>query len=62
MYKEGQALPDKNDDTTASVRVIGRNNTRAGVSAIRSQSKESRDHERGRQVNVGFVDKEKLHR
>ena len=33
--REGWALSDKNDDTIASVRVIGRKNARPGESAIK---------------------------
>ena len=47
-FREGYTLLDENDDATASVRVIGRKNARPGVSAIRSQTKESRNPERRR--------------
>ena len=41
-------MPDENDDAAASVCDISRKNTGSGVAAIRSQSRESRDPERGR--------------
>ena len=46
-FREGQALPDENDDA-AGVRGITRENARPGVSAIRTHSRESRDPERER--------------
>ena len=48
MFRERQVLLDENDDAAASVWGIGRNNARMGVSAIRSQGRESRNSERGR--------------
>ena len=48
MFREELALPDENGNTAASVRVIRRENARPGVGAIRSQSRETRDPERGR--------------
>ena len=39
---------DENDYAAASMRDISRKNTRVGVAAIRSQSRESRDTERRR--------------
>ena len=41
-------LPDENDNAAASVRVIRRENVRPGVGAIRMQSREPRNQERGR--------------
>ena len=46
--REEQALPDENDDAAIWVRGIRRENARPGVGVIRSQSRESRDPERGR--------------
>ena len=47
-FREGQALPDENDDAAASVRGIRRENARPRVGEIRTQSRRSRDPERGR--------------
>ena len=41
-------MSDENDDTATSVRGITRKNARPGVGAIRLQSRESRDPEKGR--------------
>ena len=41
-------MPDENNDAAASVRGITRKNARPAVGAIRSQSRESRNPERGR--------------
>ena len=49
-----QALPEENGDTTAGVLVVG--------SAITLQRKISRDPERGRRVEVGFLDTDKVYR
>ena len=37
-------------------------NARPGVGAIRAQSKESRNSERGRRVKIGFLDADKVDR
>ena len=42
------------------MRVIRRENARLGVGAIRTQSRESRNAERGRRVKIGFLDAEKV--
>ena len=47
-FRERLALPDENDDDAASVRAIIRENARPGVGAIISQSRESRNPEKGR--------------
>ena len=47
---------DENDDAAASVCDINRKNTRSGVGAMGSQSRESRDPERGRQIKIRFLD------
>ena len=47
-FRKGRALPDENDYATASVRGMKRENARTGVDAIRTQSRESRNPERGR--------------
>ena len=46
-FRERQALPDEND-TAASMRGITREHARPGMGAIRMQSRESRNPERGR--------------
>ena len=56
QLREGYALPDKNNNTTAGVCDISRKNLRPGVAAIRSQSRESRDLERGRLIKIRFLD------
>ena len=63
-FREGQALPDKNDDAAASVRGIGRENARPGVGAIRTQSRKSRnpERERGRGVKIGFLNADEIDR
>ena len=48
MFRKGLALPDENNDAAASVRGIRREIDKPGVGAIRSQSRESRDLERGK--------------
>ena len=48
--REAWALPDENDDATASVGVIVRKNVRLGGSAIRLQSRVTGNQEKGRQV------------
>ena len=48
IIREGKVLPDENDDAAASVRGSTRENARLGVGAIRKQSRESRNTERGR--------------
>ena len=55
------AFPDENDDTIASMRVIGRKNARLGVGAIRSLNREFRDPER-RRVTFGFLHSDKIYR
>ena len=47
-FREGNALPDENDDAAAGMCGITRENARPGVGAIRMQSRESRDPKRGR--------------
>ena len=47
-FRKRQALPDENDNAAAGVRVIRRKNARPGVGAIRTQSRESRNPEKGR--------------
>ena len=47
-FRKGWALPDENDDAAASVHGIMRENARPGVGAIRMQSRESRNPEKGR--------------
>ena len=47
-FRERYVLPDENNDATANVRGIKKENARSGVGAIRSQSRESRDPERVR--------------
>ena len=44
------------------MRVIRRGNARPGVCAIRTQSRESRDPERGRLVKIGFLDTGRVNR
>ena len=44
------------------MQVIVRKNARPGVSAIRSQSRVSRDPKRGKRVEVGFLITDKIHR
>ena len=41
-------MPNKNDDAAASVRGVTRGNARPGAGAIKTQSSEPRDPERGR--------------
>ena len=41
-------MSDENDNAAAGVRGIRRENARPGVGAIRTQSRESRNPERGR--------------
>ena len=48
-------MPDENDNAAASVRGIRRENARPGVGTIRTQSRESRNPERGRGVKIGFL-------
>ena len=55
-------MPDKNDDAIARLRVIGKQNSRPGVSAIRLQSIASTNPERKRQVKVEFLDTGTNHR
>ena len=61
-FRKGSALPDKNDDAATSVRGIRRENARPGVGAVRTQSRESRNLERGRRVKIGFQDTDKVDR
>ena len=61
-FREGWALPDENDNAAASVRGIRRENAGPGVGAIRAQSRESRNPERGRGVEIGFLDADKVDR
>ena len=42
------------------MRGIRRENARPGVGAIRTQSRESRNPERGRAVKIGFLDTDKV--
>ena len=53
-------MPDKNDDAATSVCDISRKNTRSKVDATGSQSRESRNPERGRYIKVGFLDTNKV--
>ena len=53
-------MPDYNDDTAASVRGIRRKNAKPEVGAIRTQSRESRNPERGRRVKIGLLDADKV--
>ena len=53
-------MPDENDNAAAGVRGIRRENARPGVGAIRTQSKEFRNPERGRRVKIGFLDADKV--
>ena len=55
-------MTDENDDVTASVRDIERENARLGVRAIRLQSKASRDPKRTRLIKVKFLDTNKVNR
>ena len=55
-------MPDENDDTAASVRGITRKNARPGEGAIRTQSRESRNPGRGRRIEIGFPDIDKVNR
>ena len=51
-------MSDENNDLTTK---LGKNAI-SGVSAVRSQSRESRNPERGRRVKVGLLDTDKIHR
>ena len=53
-------MPDENDDAAAGVRGVRRENATPGVGAIRTQSRESRNPERGRGVKIGFLDADKI--
>ena len=44
------------------MRGIRRENARPGVGVIRTQSRESRNPERGRKVKIGFLDADKVDR
>ena len=44
------------------MRSIGGENARPGVGAIRAQSRESRNPERGRSVKIGFLNADKVDR
>ena len=55
-------MPDKNDNTAASMRGIEGENARPGVGAIRAQSREPRNPERGRGVKIGFLNADKVDR
>ena len=44
------------------MRGIGGENARLGVGAIRAQSRESRNSERGREVKIGFLNADKVDR
>ena len=55
-------MSDENDNAAASVRGIGRENAKLGVGAIRAQSREPRNPERGRGVKIGFLDADKVDR
>ena len=59
--REEQALPDENNDA-ASIHDITRENARLGAVAIRMQSRELRNLERGRSVKIGFLDPDKINR
>ena len=48
-------MPDKNDDTAASVRGIRREIARPEVGVIKAQSGESRNPEPGRKVKIEFL-------
>ena len=61
-FREEYALPDENDDATASLRGITRENARQGVGGIRAQSRESRNPESGRGVKIGFLNADKVDR
>ena len=60
MFRKGLALPDENNDAATSVRDIRREIDKPGVGAIRSQSRESRDLERGRWIGIVFLDTNKV--
>ena len=53
-------MPDESDDTAASVRGITRKNARPGVGAIRTQSREPKNLERG--VKIGFLNTDQVNR
>ena len=55
-------MPDENDNAAARVRGIRRENARPGVGAIRAQSREPRNPERGRIVKIGLLDTDKVDR
>ena len=55
-------MPDENNDTAASVRGITRKNARSGEGAIKTQSRESRNPGRGRRIEIGFPDIDKVNR
>ena len=55
-------MPDENDDTAASVRGFRRKNARLGEGAIKTQSRESRNSERGRRVEIRFLDVNEVNR
>ena len=62
-FRKRLALPDENDDAAAaSVWGIRRENARPVEGAIRTQSRESRNLERGRLVRIGFLDADKVDR
>ena len=62
-FRKRQALPDENDDAAAaSVCGMRRENARPGVGAIKTQTRRSRNSERGRRVKIGFLDTDKVDR
>ena len=58
-FRKRWALPNENDNAAASVRGIRRENARPGVGTISTQSRESRNPERGRGVKIGFLNADK---
>ena len=61
-FRKRWALPGENDNAAASVRGIGGENARPAVGAIKTQSRESRNPERGRRVKIEFLNADKVDR